>query len=204
MQFWQEDDAEKRLAMLRAARGGGSITPPWAAKIRALKAAGRITIRTHTEVSSATWDANLQRWQLGLTRNGGSGDAEHSELQAAFIVAATGVAPDFASLPFMRGFVAQHPIPFVGGLPVLSENLQWCEEVPLFCVGASSGLQIGPAAPNLGGMREAAERVASRLAQLSLGSLDNEESEEEEVEGGTAQPVNAFTHFGFNALSVEG
>ena len=85
-------------------------------------------------------------------------------------------------------------------------------------------LQIGPAAGNLGGTREAADRVVSRLQTLFAdGStrnegLDQEPVQEDHVKARNAaeeaknsperepnhtRPGGTYTHFGFEALSLE-
>lgn len=81
--------------------------------------------------------------------------------------------------------------------------------------------QIGPAAGNLGGMREAADRVARRLEELSVGGTSSDYQDlangsEEEVkriengslsdddddEDGIRDYPTAFTHFNFEALNT--
>ena len=53
-------------------------------------------------------------------------------------------------------------VPIVGGLPVLSTDLQWgC--LPVFVVGELAGLQLGPGGSNLAGARQGADIVATKL-----------------------------------------
>lgn len=68
--------------------------------------------------------------------------AELEPLKADFIVSATGSQLSFSSLPFMRDLSVSHPVREVGGLPVLTEDLQWGRELPFFCVGGYSALQV--------------------------------------------------------------
>jgi len=54
---------------------------------------------------------------------------------------------------------SRHPIETVGGLPVLTQDLMWKEDVPLYVTGKLAGLRLGPGAGNLEGARVGAERV---------------------------------------------
>ncbi|PWN44282.1 hypothetical protein IE81DRAFT_365031 [Ceraceosorus guamensis] len=236
MRFFQEEDAATRLAMVRCARQGGSITPPWAARLRALEQQGKVTIRTHTKVDDAVYDKQYGQWDLKLCtkmplpRKKCDACELHKEpevqmhrVRAAFMVCATGSQQGFSALPFAKAFALANPLPEAGGLPCLTDSLQWGREVPLFFVGALAGLQIGPAAGNLGGMREAAERVAVRLGELSLGippspallsgtvlpSQDRKSTIGSKADVGTESRGSdhashlGFTHFGFETLPVE-
>ncbi|KAK0551669.1 hypothetical protein OC861_005652 [Tilletia horrida] len=277
MRFWQEDDPAERLLLLREARNGGSITPPYAKYLRELECEGRVVILTHTEIDRLNWIPDAEQWRIKLkctcvkkptTSDGHAptgetedsvkledgtavdfvddpptpcepcsepactdvrGEADDSDsdvekdlrekgthgsalnaplpesntetrpeddvpitptqhgpqdLLADYIIASTGPTLDIIDLPAFRALARQHPIPTFGGLPLLNEDLQWqtqnsgfvrkggrrvastgVSQPRLFCVGAYSALQLGPAAFNLGGMREAAERVAARLLQ---------------------------------------
>ncbi|CAO1634999.1 unnamed protein product [Parajaminaea phylloscopi] len=106
----------------------------------------------------------------------GSSDSEQPKkgsamtLQADYIVCASAFMPNFAEVPFMRKLATQYPVRHEGGFPVVSEDLQF-GDLPLFVVGLYSALQIGPAAGNLGGIREAADRVVTRLQTL-IGSAN--------------------------------
>mmetsp|Transcript_86852 Transcript_86852/g.221230 ORF Transcript_86852/g.221230 Transcript_86852/m.221230 type:complete len:119 (-) Transcript_86852:69-425(-) len=52
---------------------------------------------------------------------------------------------------------------FGGGLPVLTQDLQWGSLTKLFVIGALAALQVGPDAGNLMGLRRAAHVVAITL-----------------------------------------
>ncbi|PWN52874.1 hypothetical protein IE53DRAFT_242698 [Violaceomyces palustris] len=138
-------------------------------------------------------------------------------LKADFVISATGPRLGFSSLPFMQKVFQTHPVREEGGLPVLTEDLKF-GQLPLYCVGAYSALQIGPAAFNLGGMREAADRVANHL-ERQLGESAASDRGSTVAEGlrgsipvetsrGRTKPKVSenvpFTHFGFEALSIEG
>lgn len=162
MRFWQEDDPELRLEMLKSARQGGSITPPYQKLLASHESAGRLQILTHTEISSASWDQEAQEWNLTFKRtlpsikNGRNSKispsssestkegerVEETQEKVSFCVAATGAHLDFTSLPFMKEIKERHPLRVVGGLPVLTEDLQWGKELPYFMIGAASGMQV--------------------------------------------------------------
>jgi hypothetical protein len=78
---------------------------------------------------------------------------------------ATGSLFDIKGLPFLKRLHEDVPIRSAGGMPLLSPELQWREDVPLFVAGGYAGLQLGPGAANLIGSREGAERIASGLAE---------------------------------------
>ncbi|PWN26019.1 hypothetical protein BDZ90DRAFT_233616 [Jaminaea rosea] len=276
MQFWQEEDIAARLAMLRGARQGGSMTQPYAKLMKKYEQEGKVELLTHTELSEAYYSEAGQMWDLQLKRSApldkrerarqayeeAKRDAEEAakkaleaaerleegeadgcdcedgekeevkptsalppgvtlrRLNASYIITASAFTPDYAQLPFMRSVAEQHPVRQEGGLPVLTEDLQY-GRLPLFVVGMYCGLQIGPAAGNLGGMREAADRVVGRLSELIAPphkdgetteaaptqpvvthSHDGEEEEEVDVHDSPRPP--GFTHFSFGALAIEG
>ncbi len=184
MQFWQNEDVQERLTTLRAARNGGSVTPTYAKVLARLEAMGRVEIRTHTTIALAEYvsttsfegardesvsdlggsDGDDRQWSLQL-RSSTDGGTTH-KIYADYLVVATGAKIDFASLPFLSNLQRTHPIKLAGGMPVLTADLEYRRDVPLFVTGAYAGLQIGPAAGNLGGMRDSADRIANRLLEL--------------------------------------
>ncbi|CAE6356374.1 unnamed protein product [Rhizoctonia solani] len=209
MEFWQEEDSVQRLNMLRSARNGGSITPTYAKILKMHQDRGVLDILTNTSLEAAKWDEETKTWSLDVRRNDPSTHItetpKSSTISSDFIVAATGTIPSFSSLPFIKSLSETPSIPAcptVGGLPVLTSHLQW-PGLPLFCVGGYSALQVGPAAFNLGGMREAADRVVERLEELAIGrDLDDVEVD---ASVKTSEEVNNdYTYFDFNLLSVEG
>ncbi|MBW0487995.1 hypothetical protein O181_027710 [Austropuccinia psidii MF-1] len=189
MSFWQEDCREARLKMVKQARNGGSVNPSTLALLKRRVAEGALTLHTHSSVTQATRDNDTGRWRLQLTYH--PPNAKESNIKilenVLFIVASTGGKLDFASVPFLAPLLkpakqdesglSSHPklsekiqsvqVPgIIGGLPVLSEDLQWGTELPLFVTGAYASLEIGPDAANLSGTRAGSERVVSKLNQL--------------------------------------
>jgi hypothetical protein len=60
----------------------------------------------------------------------------------------------------------RYPVEVKEGLPCLTEDLMWREDVPLYMTGRMAGLRLGPGAPNLEGARIGAERIAWSLEEV--------------------------------------
>lgn len=58
------------------------------------------------------------------------------------------------------------PLETYDGLPALTDDLAWREDVPLFCAGKFAGLRLGPGAANLEGARAGAERIVLAVGKL--------------------------------------
>lgn len=212
MEFWQESNPIRRLEMLREARNGGSITPTYAKILKSHETRGALRVCTMANIEDATWRADEKKWALDIQTSSapakdalfGTTRATRLEtISADFIVAATGTTPSFLTLPFIQSLSQNpdiSPCPTVGGLPLLTSNLQW-PGLPLFCVGGYSALQVGPGAFNLGGMREAADRVVERLGDLTLGDVDGIIQTQTT---GAKVSDQTYTYFDFNLLAVEG
>ncbi|TKY85743.1 hypothetical protein EX895_005283 [Sporisorium graminicola] len=109
-------------------------------------------------------DDGDRQWSLELRTSSAGGNLE--TIRADYLCVATGAKIDFGGLPFLQQIQKTHPVRLVGGLPVVTADLEYRRDVPLFVTGAYAGLQIGPAAGNLGGMRDSADRIANRLLEL--------------------------------------
>ena len=59
------------------------------------------------------------------------------------------------------------PIQIESGLPCVTQDLRWKEDLDLFVVGSLGALNIGPDAGNLMGIRRAAQIVANALGSRS-------------------------------------
>ncbi|WFD32473.1 hypothetical protein MSPP1_003521 [Malassezia sp. CBS 17886] len=214
MQFWQCDEAAERAKMIRQSREGGSMNVPWSKLLLRYAREGRVEIRTHTEVEAAAWAGT--HWRLRLQRQDGVPQDSHymnntqrpgtlAEIDADYVVASTGSQLGFRHMPFMRTLAHRTDIQEVDGLPVLSEDLQY-GGLPLFCVGPYAALQTGPAGFNMGGMRDAADRVAARLHELVR--ADRAETVCAEEAHSAERPrapcwQSSYTHFAFDQLQVE-
>lgn len=195
MSFWQEDCRMARLKMVKQARNGGSVNPSTLLKLKQRVAEGTLCLHTHTSVTQATRCTSTGRWTLHLCHHPNNPkqplDKPETEIleNVAFIVCATGGKLDFETIPFLSSlFDSQQGEPndgsnpktssdsaiaqsikvpgIVEGLPLLTEDLQWGKELPLFVMGAYAALELGPDAGNLSGSRSGTERVASKLNEL--------------------------------------
>lgn len=142
------------MEMIVQARNGGSMTPRYRKILDTHIASGKISLHTHTTLTSAHWDELTQTWACKIS-------AQEVNIPAVdFIVFATGIQSDICKLPFLQTIRQQHPIEYINGLPCLTDDMMWNAEVPLFVTGRFAGLRLGPGAPNLVGARIGAERIA--------------------------------------------
>jgi hypothetical protein len=173
-QFWSADTDSERLVLIKNARGGGSLTPSYYKKLMQHKAAGRLYHQCFTTLTSAKFIPSLD----SQAHDGGYWQVETEPPIADlplldYIYFATGMPPDFRSFSCLRNLSSQYPIADIGGLPCLTDQLKWRDDVPLFVTGALAGLRIGPGAGNLGGARLAAERIALEVERMRLGNADD-------------------------------
>jgi hypothetical protein len=83
-----------------------------------------------------------------------------------FIYFATGAQSDFQTLPYLQTLLSKYPIRSIDGLPALTEDLMWDDDVPLFMTGKFAALRLGPGAGNLEGARIGAERIAWAMPEI--------------------------------------
>lgn len=152
--FWSADTDAERWEMMAAARNGGSMTPRYRKVLDKRIAEGKLELHTHTTLSSVSWDKDNCVWTD--VRLSTAAPVPHLD----YIVFATGIQSDVTTLPFLQSLRTDHPVPTVGGLPCLTDDLMWDDDVPLFVTGRLAGLRLGPGAPNLVGARIGAERIA--------------------------------------------
>ncbi|AEO58075.1 hypothetical protein MYCTH_2022110, partial [Thermothelomyces thermophilus ATCC 42464] len=162
--FWTAASDAERLALLREARGGGSITPRYRRILRRHAEAGRLRLLEGVQIVRARFQVEDEQEGRGVWCEE---EVEEQELPPMdWIYFATGVESDFEALPFLRTMLESYPIEGQGGLPCLNDDLMWKDGVPLFVAGRLAALRLGPAAPNLGGARLAAERIAWAVEDL--------------------------------------
>lgn len=159
--FWTADSIEERWDKIKNARNGGSITPPYKKVLDRLVANGKVVLSLHTTIKSRNWDEGSQTWDVEL-----SGGCPQRLPPIDHIYFATGVQSNFTTLPYLQSLLKQHPIENCGGMPCITEDMQWSDEVPLFMAGRLGGLQLGPGAPNLVGARIGAERISWAIQEL--------------------------------------
>ena len=153
--FHAEPCMRRRRRLVLEARDGGSITPQAAAELRQAQRRGDLQLHEHCHVQAAGWSSG----QWDLVCGGGL------RLCADRIWLATGHRQGVSQQPLLRQLHAQQPIELVDNWPVLSPDLRW----PGTCVhlmGGLSALQLGPAARNLFGGREAARRIGRAVVKL--------------------------------------
>ncbi|KAL6788148.1 hypothetical protein J3E68DRAFT_416113 [Trichoderma sp. SZMC 28012] len=160
--FWTADSDIERLEIIKEARGGGSLTPTYYKKVKKYIASGHIELHTNTSLV----DAELKEvdgsrfWSIKT-------EPPIAEVPLFdYIYFATGIQTDFACLPYLQTMLQKYPIHGHGGFPCINEDLMWKDGVPLFCAGRLGALQLGPAAPNIGGAKVAAERVAWAIEDI--------------------------------------
>ncbi|KAF2855494.1 FAD/NAD(P)-binding domain-containing protein [Plenodomus tracheiphilus IPT5] len=153
-EFWTADTDEERFEMYAQARNGGSITPRYRKILDAHITSGKMSLHTYTKLQSVSWDSVLKTWSCTTTQS----DIKLPPID--YIIFATGVQSDIRTIPYLQTIQQRHPIECVGGLPCLTDDLMWSDDVPLFVTGRFAGLRLGPGAPNLVGARIGAERIA--------------------------------------------
>lgn len=161
--FWTADTDLERLEIIKEARGGGSMTPLFHRRLKKHVASGKLEIVTETRITDArlesangesTWSVQTEPPLPGLPR-------------FDYIYFATGIQSDFTSLPYLQNMLQKYPIPGHGGFPCLNDSLMWNNDIALFLVGRLAALQLGPAAPNIGGAKIGAERVAWAIEDIA-------------------------------------
>lgn len=187
--FWLADSDDERLAMLRDARGGGSITPEFYRRVKVRVAEGRLVLRERTMLTEARFEENAVPGSGGvwLVKTDPPTFPSEEMPPMDYIYFATGVQPDFSTLPYLQTMVKRNPIQAFGGFPSLNDDLMWKDDVPLFVTGRLAALRLGPAAPNLGGARLGAERIAWAIEEVVAksrgreGALQLQDEENDEV-----------------------
>ncbi|KAG5953579.1 hypothetical protein E4U53_004678 [Claviceps sorghi] len=154
--FWLADSDEERLEIIKSARGGGSFTPLFYKRLKKHVASGRLELRERTSLLDTKFeqtDGDRGTWTVTT-------DPPLDMPSFDYIYFATGVQTNVSTLPYLRTIQKKYPIRSFGGFPCINEDLMWTNDLPLYCVGRLSALQLGPAAPNIGGAKVGAERVA--------------------------------------------
>ncbi|QDS73656.1 hypothetical protein FKW77_002506 [Venturia effusa] len=158
--FWSADSDEERFQMILHARMGGSLTPIYHKKLKGHIANGKLSMHTHTKIASQEWDPDQKTWTV-TTSPPIEGLPEFD-----YIYHSTGIQTSISTLPYLQTILEKYPIHDCSGLPCLTEDLMWNEDVPLFFTGKTAGLRLGPAAANLAGARSGAERIVWKIEDL--------------------------------------
>jgi len=152
-QKFEHASVEERIATNRSVRDGGSISPELNSMLSKLEAESLLEVHEFTEIVSAAWDGC---WTLTLSTD--------EVITADYLICATGSKIDISADPLLANLQAIHPLHLEGGLPVLSEGLQW-GELPIHLMGNSAALELGPDAVNMSGALRGAYRIWHALAR---------------------------------------
>ncbi|CAK4033891.1 FAD binding domain [Lecanosticta acicola] len=158
--FWSADTDEERSELVKSARGGGSITPRFAKISERHVRAGRLSIHTHTTVHSASFSPITRTWAITTS------PPVPALPPIDFIYFATGVQSEIQTLPYLKPILEKFPVESYEGLPALTDDLMWSEDVPLFVTGKFAALRLGPGAGNLEGARLGAERISWGMQEV--------------------------------------
>lgn len=191
--FWTADDHEERWGKILAARNGGSITPPYKKLLDKLIAKGKVELLLYTTIVEQVWDAEKAVWKVSISTSAASSASMHAappsppasdseddsttaqgEEKCAsrclppidHIYMATGVPCTLDGVPCLQSLRRDFPIESCGGLPCITEDMAWREDVPLYITGRLAALQLGPGGGNLIGARTGAERVSWAVQDL--------------------------------------
>lgn len=163
--FYMLDTDEERAQLILDARGGGSINPEYHMKINKHQAAKRLLLMKYTTMENGKFDEVTQTWNMDLVTREEGMPVQTRNINADYVICATGILPDLHGLGFLDNIIEDYPIDIVGGFPCLTDDLQWCEELPLYMVGKNASLRIGPTSANLDGARTGAERVGWKIQE---------------------------------------
>lgn len=154
--FWQLESDEERWNMIKEARNGGSVNPEYQNLLYEHEKSGKLTILKHSTATPSDWDGT--HWNNVKINN------EYNIPEPIdYIYYATGSTPDVERIDFMQDIIKNYPVETIDGIPCLTDDLEWCDDVPLYFVGRLACLRTGPASANLEGARSGAERVASSI-----------------------------------------
>mmetsp|Transcript_20580 Transcript_20580/g.59723 ORF Transcript_20580/g.59723 Transcript_20580/m.59723 type:complete len:484 (-) Transcript_20580:3150-4601(-) len=154
--FYHQEIAD-RLSMLKQTRGGGSVPPLYMRQVEKAEKCGKIK----RIVGKVRYDRHLDNGGLHFTV--AENDEEMNSFNVDQAVLACGLEPDCEQNPVVKSALDNWPIPIKGGLPSVTEDLRWKENLQLYVVGSLGALNTGPDAGNLMGSRRAAQLVANSL-----------------------------------------
>ncbi|KAF0742477.1 hypothetical protein Ae201684_002573 [Aphanomyces euteiches] len=156
-EFYAKETPEAKLACIREARRGGSVTKAALTDMQAVTTPDNFELLPNTTVNRVeqTADGRLHV------------EFKSSSMQVDVIVLATGGDIDVAKEPLFDRVRDASPV-IVGGLPGLDADLRWALGMNLFVMGTYAALQMGPVAGNLMGARSGANRLGEILLEELL------------------------------------
>jgi len=144
---------EERLAMIKQTRGGGSVPPFYMDQVRSAEYDGSLKVKV---LENGVQISKVLDNEVDVEIDG---SIEHFDL----VVSACGHRPDCTWLPLMQSLLEDSPTQITGGLPHLSQDLQFGVHKQFFVIGSLASLQVGPDAGNLMGIRRAAQVMTSTM-----------------------------------------
>ena len=135
---------------------------------------GRLEIHTNTTISSRVFDDQRQVWKIET-------EPRVKIPEIDYIYFATGVMTDYQKIPYLQTLLKKHPIDGVNGLPCLTDDMAWNDDVPLYASGKLAGLRVGPGAANLVGARIGAERIAWSIQEYLSKDVHRDEDEADDL-----------------------
>jgi len=167
-EFLSLENYGQRRRVLEQERYPGTMPPDVYAEIQALRDSGSITwirgevaglTRAHSEQGRGGLEKNPQPTMVQITPHQADANPQAEiELMCDELRLATGFAPEFNQIPFMRQIALEFNAPCeAGGVPVPGSSLEWVNGV--FVVGRAAELEIGPPAGNIIGMHNAVKRI---------------------------------------------
>jgi hypothetical protein len=163
---------EDRLSLLKTARGGGSVPPRYVRQVEELESRGKIQrLIGHPnfiysdeflfgDLTTESFKQNCSCCRQNAPLAIGIGTTIH---RFDGVLIACGFLPDCTENPVCKSILdnVKGERKVYKGLPMVSEDVEWHPNI--FVVGAMAGLNLGPDAGNLMGMRRGATIVANAL-----------------------------------------
>ena len=151
--FWSKASLAERREILKEAKPGGSVTPEIMEVVQRGIDEGRLSLLENVEIRTVKWTGD--EWSV-------VGDGMPLKT-FDYIWFGTGTVVDVSSDPLLDSLWEDCPIQTFDGLPALTKELRWSDDVNLFMMGDYAGLQLGPGAVNLMGARAGAARIVNAL-----------------------------------------
>lgn len=159
--FYLLNTDEERAQLIKDAREGGLVNPEYHKIIKTHIERGNLRLMCYTTIDDSVYADD--HWSLSMITSEPGKNSMKEVITCDYVCCATGILADFANLCFMKPILESHPIDIVGGLPCLTDQLQWNETLPLYVIGKNASLRIGPTSANLDGARLGAERIGWKI-----------------------------------------
>lgn len=157
------EDPRMRLDAARAARGGGTV-PSWMmTELRQLDATGAVTIVEQAEVTHARRMGTVEQYRIEVGID--SSFTGPRAIVADRCLLATGTIPSIDALAALDRL--RDRIPTVDQLPIPNADLT-LGDLPISVTGRLATIELGPAAGNLWGARQGAQRITRAITGVDL------------------------------------